>query len=562
VTKVTALVLRRMRAPILALIAAYAVSILGFVLIPGADADGNPLRIDFFHAFYFVSYMATTIGFGELPYPFTTAQRLWTMAAIYMSVVAWFYAIGSILTLVQNPALKRAVSEGLFARRVRRAVDPFYIICGYGDTGALLVGALARLRLGAVVVDNDAQRIDELELEDFPMAVPALCADASEKSNLIAAGLLNPRCAGVVALTNRDQVNLSIAIACKLLNPSLRVICRADAHDTEANMRSFGTDHVINPFDAFAEQLAMALHSPAIYLVHDWLTSVPGSELGRYLEPRRGRWVLCGFGRFGQAVRRFLSLEGVETMVVEINRELTDGLDAFVHGRGTEAETLREAGIKDAVGIVAGTDDDANNLSVIVTAKQLNPALFTVARQNRLSSGELFEAAEIDVIMQRSDIIAHRILALIVTPLLTSFLRIVQHRRNEWANELVSRIAAVVGDVAPQVWSIAIDRRDAPAVARSLAAGGRVALRDLCRDPRERDEALPCIALMLRRTGETEALPDEGMMLKAGDQILFCGREPSRSRMAWTLRNHNVLEYVRTGYAGPQGTLWRRLARR
>ena len=561
-SKVTALVLRRMRAPLLALIAAYSVAILGFVLIPGVDADGNPHRLDFFHAFYFVSYMATTIGFGELPYPFTTAQRLWTTSAIYMSVVAWLYAIGSTLALVQNPALKRAVSEGMFARRVRRGVEPFYIICGYGDTGALLAGALARLRRGAVVIDSNEQRIDDLALEEFPMAIPALCADASEKTNLVAAGLLNPRCAGVVALTNDDQVNLSIAIACKLLNPSLKVICRADAHDTEANMRSFGTDHVINPFDAFAKQLAMALHSPAIYLVHDWLTSVPGTGLGRYLEPRRGRWVLCGFGRFGRAMHRFLSREGVETMVVEVNPELTGGLEAFVSGRGTEAATLREAGIKESVGVVAGTDNDANNLSVIVTAKELNPALFTVARQNRLSSRELFEAADIDVVMQRSDIIAHRMLALIVTPLLAAFLGIVQHRSNDWANELVSRIAAVIGDVIPEVWSIAIDRRDAPAVAQALASGARVSLRNLCRDPRERDDALPCIPLMIKRGGETEVLPDDGLMLKAGDQILFCGREPSRRRQNWCLVNRNVLDYVKSGYIGPHGVVWRRLTGR
>jgi len=61
------LILRRMRAPLAVLIVAYAISILGLVLIPGTDAEGNPWRMDFFHAFYFVSYMATTIGCGELP---------------------------------------------------------------------------------------------------------------------------------------------------------------------------------------------------------------------------------------------------------------------------------------------------------------------------------------------------------------------------------------------------------------------------------------------------------------------------------------------------------------
>jgi hypothetical protein len=38
---------------------------------PGEDAQGNPHRISFFHAFYVMSYTATTIGFGDLPHTFT-----------------------------------------------------------------------------------------------------------------------------------------------------------------------------------------------------------------------------------------------------------------------------------------------------------------------------------------------------------------------------------------------------------------------------------------------------------------------------------------------------------
>ena len=55
----------------------------------------------FFDAVYVMSYTATTIGYGEIPQPFTGAQRLWVMATIYLSVVGWAYAIGSLLTLLR-----------------------------------------------------------------------------------------------------------------------------------------------------------------------------------------------------------------------------------------------------------------------------------------------------------------------------------------------------------------------------------------------------------------------------------------------------------------------------
>jgi len=82
------LLLRRLRLPLIVLIAVYAISILGFVLIPGVDDQGNPWRMDFFHAFYFVSFMGSTIGFGEVPYAFTEPQRLWTTIGIYATVIS------------------------------------------------------------------------------------------------------------------------------------------------------------------------------------------------------------------------------------------------------------------------------------------------------------------------------------------------------------------------------------------------------------------------------------------------------------------------------------------
>ena len=65
------LVLRKMRTPLIALISTYAIATLGMTLIPGIDDQGNIWHMSFFHAFYFVSFMGTTIGFGEIPYAFT-----------------------------------------------------------------------------------------------------------------------------------------------------------------------------------------------------------------------------------------------------------------------------------------------------------------------------------------------------------------------------------------------------------------------------------------------------------------------------------------------------------
>ena len=173
--KVTSLVFRRMRAPLLALIAVYALSIFGMVLIPGVDDQGRPWHMDFFHALYFVSFMATTIGFGEVPYAFSEAQRLWVTVTIYLNVTTWIYAVGTILALIQDPAFKQALTGARFARSVRRLREPFYLVCGYGDTGSLLVHGLIDRGQRAVVLDIDPERIQELVLDEPEVSVPGSC---------------------------------------------------------------------------------------------------------------------------------------------------------------------------------------------------------------------------------------------------------------------------------------------------------------------------------------------------------------------------------------------------
>ncbi len=123
------LALRRLRGPLITLICVYAISVLGLVLIPGQDAEGNPWQMDFFHAFYFVSFMGSTIGFGELPYPFTDNQRMWVLLCIYFTVFTWLYAIGRVLTLMQEPAFRQALTYSAFRRNVKRVVEPFYLVC-------------------------------------------------------------------------------------------------------------------------------------------------------------------------------------------------------------------------------------------------------------------------------------------------------------------------------------------------------------------------------------------------------------------------------------------------
>jgi len=554
---VISLLLRRMRLPLIILISTYAISVVGLTLMPGIDDQGNPWRMDFFHAIYFVSFLGSTIGFGEIPYPFTGAQRMWTTFSIYAAVVSWLYAIGTILTVIQDQGFRRVLASSSFARKVRRMQEPFYILCGYGDASRLLVRELSGHGIHCVVVEKDQEKILDLAVEDLLDYVPGLSEDATNSDTLIAAGLNRPNCRGVIALTGDDHSNLTIAITSKLLAPDVQVICQSDSKDSAANMDSFGTDHIIDPFEIFASRFAMMFHSPGMYLVYEWMTAVHDAPLSDFKRPPTGTWVLCGFGRFGKAVRESIAIEGVKTRLIEADTEATGAPLDTVEGRGTEANTLLEADIQNAAGVIAGTDNDANNLSVLITARYLNPGLFTVARQNQQKKDPIFRAADIDLIMQPGTIVAQHILGLILAPLLGDFFRLTLNQNEEWANLLVSRIAGVVAEVTPETWELEISPRQAPAVSGCLIRRDKVLLKDICSNPKNRSELLPCVPLLIKRDGECMLLPDTEECLQSGDQILFCGRQESTYQMRYIVNDHQALDYIQTGVDRPSGTVWR-----
>lgn len=554
------ILLRRMRTPLIVLIVAYALSILGLVLIPGVDGEGRPWRMGFFHAAYVISYTASTIGFGEIPHPFTDAQRLWMIFAIHITVVAWLFSIGKLLTIASDPAFQRVVAHARFVRSVNRLNEPFYVVCGYGDTGSLLVRALADHGIRSVVIDIDPNRIQALEIDELPLHVPGLCTDATDGSELLMAGLKHAKCVGVVAVTNSDQANLTVAVTSKLLVSGRVVICRAESPEAAANMRACGADHIVNPFESFAERLALAVESPALELMENWLTSTRSELLGGLISPPRGRWIVAGYGRFGRAVSAALAMEGMEIAVVEPNRDRAASEGPNVVGLATDAETLLRAGIQHAAGIIAGSDVDASNVAMIMTTRQLNAGLFTIARQNQRRNDAMFEAAQLDVVMQPGSMIAHRILAHILTPLLADFLAQARRQSNEWANTMVSRLRAVSDDHPPDTWITEVRSHAAPALWEAVASRREVQIRHLSVDPRNRESTLPCLALMVVRGSQQILAPEDSFPIQEGDRVLMSGLPEAQRNMTWTLRNPNVLHYVLTGIEKPSGYLWQRFA--
>ncbi|WP_328473652.1 NAD-binding protein [Actinoplanes sp. NBC_00393] len=553
------LILRRMRAPLIVLITIFAISVLGLTLIPGRDDAGQPARMGFFDAFYFMSYTATTIGYGEIPHAFTGAQRLWVIASIYLTVIGWAYAIGSLLTLLQDRAFRQALALQRFTRTVARIREPFLLIAGYGQTGQLLGRSLDALGRRLVVVDTSADRVDALDIEAYHADVPGLAGDARNPKTLEHAGLGHPYCEGVLALTDDDEVNLAVSMTAALVRPDLPVIARTVSPAVGHRMAAFGSPTVVNAFDRYGDHLRLALRAPASYQLMVWLESGPGAELPpRGQPPRAGRWVLCGYGRFGRELTEDLRAEGLTVTVID--NATTADEPWVVVGDGSEPSVMARADLGDAVGFVAGTDNDTTNLSLVAAARRINPELFVASRQNRPETAPLFAAMRVDSLLVPAEVTAHEIYAQLSTPLLWRFLRDMPALGDQWAEAMIERLHKRCGRRLQGLWRTTVDEHDAPALTRWLG-GGPATIGDLLRHPDDRDQRLDIVPLLVMRDGEVALGPADGDELRAGDQILFAGQPWDRRALLDTLTIDAVSQYVLYGRRVPSSWIWQRLSR-
>jgi voltage-gated potassium channel len=97
-------------------------------------------------------------------------------------------------------------------------------------------------------------------------------------------------------------------------------------------------------------------------------------------------YIVCGYGRVGATTARELVHGGHRLVVIDVNPESlaaarADG-HAVVEGDATSDATLLAAGVARARGLITTIDSDANNVYVTLSARNLNPRIFVVARAN------------------------------------------------------------------------------------------------------------------------------------------------------------------------------------
>ncbi len=540
-TDVVFLVLRRMRPPLLWLVGVFTVSVVGLSASVGVDSAGAPHRLSIFESFYVMSYTATTIGFGEIPEPFTTGQRLWVTFMIYATVIGWAYALATLLALTQDEAFLAARTSQRFRRRVRHLREPFYLIAGFGESGRRVCLRLDALERRCVALDARKSRMDLLEVSGTTNEVPGLVGDAHDPAVLGLAGLGHGSCCGVLALTDDDDVNLAVVQSVALLHPEVPVIARASTRAAERQMAHFAPAAVINPLDRFGDYLVLAVQRPAVYRLVVWLTSPSGIDVPAWRAPvPSGTWTVYAAGEFRDHVTADLRAAGFEVRLAE-----PDDTEPDLSG---------------SVGCIVATGSDTTNLSLAAHARRAHPEVLLCLRQVHTTSQALLAGFAPDLVFFPADVVAREVLTRVVAPNAWEVNEYAMGQDDAWAGRVLDELVERCGRHSPVPSMLEIRPQEAPAVVNWLGRG-ELTVGDLTRDPEDRDRHVPVVVAALLRGEARIPFPDPSTPLHVGDELmLYCG--PSgRALLSEVLFSDASVEYAATGRRVPATWIWRRLSR-
>lgn len=149
-------------------------------------------------------------------------------------------------------------------------------------------------------------------------------------------------------------------------------------------------------------------------------------RIKRMIEKLNGHHIVCGFGRVGRSAAEELQRTGSQFVVVDASQSKVEL--AIKHGMlavqadAKSDESLREVKIGRARGLIASLSSDADNLFLILTAKELNPNLVVASRVNEEQSERKLMRAGANAIFRPYNITGHRLAQALLRPYLFEFL--------------------------------------------------------------------------------------------------------------------------------------------
>jgi len=149
-------------------------------------------------------------------------------------------------------------------------------------------------------------------------------------------------------------------------------------------------------------------------------------RLDKKINRIKNHYIVCGYGRIGRVLCRNLQGTPYDLVVVEKNPDLVRVMDEdgvlYVSGDAADETNLLKAGIERAKGLVAALATDTDNVFLVLSARQLAPELYIVARASQQGTKNKLRAAGANSVESPYEMGAASMAQRIIRPTVTNFL--------------------------------------------------------------------------------------------------------------------------------------------
>ncbi len=166
------------------------------------------------------------------------------------------------------------------------------------------------------------------------------------------------------------------------------------------------------------------------FMLENSLTGLMGRrKMRKDIENMIGHYILCGYGRVGQHIAEDLKDAEASFVIIEKDPAAAERAQQkgflVIKADATNEESLREAGIEKARGLVTALSSDAENLYITLTARELCPHLFIVSRCDVEESESKLRRAGADRVISPHSIGGRRMAAMLLKPMVWDYLDLV-----------------------------------------------------------------------------------------------------------------------------------------
>ncbi len=149
-------------------------------------------------------------------------------------------------------------------------------------------------------------------------------------------------------------------------------------------------------------------------------------KMQKQIETMSNHIIICGFGRNGKQASKKLQDYGKPFVIIERDKDIIERLQEeglpYVFGNANEDETLIQAGIDRASTLITALPSDADNLFVVLSARQIKKDLCIISRASQETSYNKLKLAGANNVILPDKIGGDHMASLVVIPDLVEFI--------------------------------------------------------------------------------------------------------------------------------------------